>query len=513
MKQVLHIFKKDFRHCWRECAASIVLLLLFAWGDVRSWADSSQSRMVGRFLPVQLAPFLVFSWWFLIARVIQDESLVGDRQFWVTRPYAWKQLLAAKLLFVFTFINVPLFIIHICLLRMAGFPVLPGILGLLYLELLITLAFLIPVTALVVVTPTVAQMVLAVVAVILLMGLLTGLSAAIPNAGFGSGSEFFQILIVILVALAVILWQYARRKVVFARWLIAAAAVAVALVIVATPYRTIIEREYPALTPGRQPPVQLSLHPVETPVVRDEAYVRDDVDIMIPVNVSGVASGSIVALDGLEATIDSPDAQWDSRWHSYSQTIYSGQTRAELRFSVPADLYDRIKTVPAHTHLALAFAGFREEGSRQFVIPSTHFTLPEVGICSLAFNNGYSIHCRSALRQPSLLEVTTDASATTCHRQSGLPLPPPGTLARSSYLAGSGPATLDLSPVQSFDVSLTIDAYLAGTYGINRGICPGTPLSLISVKPVEHGRFDLDLGSIRLLDYRWGNNGIMGYVR
>jgi hypothetical protein len=513
MKQVLHIFKKDIRHCWRECAAGLVLLLLFAWGDVRSWADSNQLRMVGRFLPFQLEPLLIFSWWFLIARAIQDEPLVGDRQFWVTRPYQWKQLLVAKILFVFTFINVPLFLIHVSLLRLAGFHVLPELYGLLYLQFLTSLAFLIPIVALAVVTPTVAQMVLAVVAVLILMGMLTGLGSAVPNANFGSGSEFFQISIVIVVALAVILWQYSRRKVVFARWLIAAAAVAVTLVMVATPYRTIIEREYPALAAGGQPPVQLSLHPVETPVVRDDAYVRDDVEIMIPLNVSGVASGSIVALNGLEATIDSAGTQWDSHWHSYSQVLYSGQTRAQLRFNVPADLYERIKTLLVHTRLTLAFTGFREGDARPFVIPSTHFTLPELGICSLAFNNGNSIRCRSALRQPSLLEVTTEASATTCHGQSGLPLPPPGTVARYSYLSGSGPATLELSPIQSFDLGLAIDAYLADAYRLNRGICPGTPLTLISVKPVEHGRFDLDLGNIRLLDYRWGNNGLFGYAR
>jgi hypothetical protein len=513
MKQVLHIFKKDIRHCWRECAASLVLLLLFAWGDVRSWADSNQLRMVGRFLPFQLMPLLIFSWWFLIARVIQDESLVGDRQFWVTRPYEWKQLLVAKILFVFTFINLPLFLIHVGLLRLAGFHVLPELYGLLYLQFLITLAFLIPVAALVVVTPTVVQMVLAVVAVLVVMAIMSGLTAAIPNTGVVWGSELFQILIVIVVALAVILWQYSRRKVVFARWLIAAAAVAVALIIVATPYRTIIERKFPALAAGSELPVQLSLRPVETPVVRDVSDVRDDAEILIPLNVSGIASGSIVALDGLEADIDSPGVQWSSHWHFYSETLYPGQARAQLRFSVPADLYDRINTVTAHTHLTLAFTRFREGDSRQFVIPSTHFTLPEIGICSRTFNNGYSIHCRSALHRPSLVEVTTDASATTCLGQPGVPLPPAGTIARSSYLTDSGPATLELSPIQSFDFGPGIEPNSGDVYRLNRGICPGTSLNLISVKPVEHGRFDVDLGSIRLLDYRWGNNGLFGYAR
>ena len=116
MKQMLHIFRKDVRHLWREIAASLALLVAFAWLDIRSWSQPYGEGMatgVSALLGAEMLPGLVnlllpLSWIFLIVRVIQGESLVGDRQFWVTRPYDWKQLLAAKTLFVLTFVNFPL---------------------------------------------------------------------------------------------------------------------------------------------------------------------------------------------------------------------------------------------------------------------------------------------------------------------------------------------------------------------------------------------------------------------
>ena len=93
MNQVWNIFRKDVRHHWPEIAASLALLVAFAWFDIRSWShfDSWAAGATGlaaffasEMLPSLIEPLLLLSWVFLIVRVIQEESLVGDRQFWVT---------------------------------------------------------------------------------------------------------------------------------------------------------------------------------------------------------------------------------------------------------------------------------------------------------------------------------------------------------------------------------------------------------------------------------------------
>jgi hypothetical protein len=73
----------------------------------------------------------------LAVRVVQGESLVGDRQFWVTRPYEWKKLLLSKFLFLLVFLNLPLLILDVVLLAIAKFSPLHYAVGLLWMQLLI----------------------------------------------------------------------------------------------------------------------------------------------------------------------------------------------------------------------------------------------------------------------------------------------------------------------------------------------------------------------------------------
>ncbi len=98
MTQILHIFRKDARRHWPEILVSLVLIAVFVWYQPRKWTGQAISiRFVAGLLNI-LPALLVLSWAFLIARLVQGELLVGDRQFWITRPYDWYKLLASKLL-------------------------------------------------------------------------------------------------------------------------------------------------------------------------------------------------------------------------------------------------------------------------------------------------------------------------------------------------------------------------------------------------------------------------------
>src|SRR5438128_955136 len=100
MKQILHIFQKDVRRYWREVAISIALVAAFARNELQSWAGGSgavgfsdiRGLLTDRFLSSSVDILLPIAWALVIVRVIQGELLVGDRQFWVTRPYEWKKL-------------------------------------------------------------------------------------------------------------------------------------------------------------------------------------------------------------------------------------------------------------------------------------------------------------------------------------------------------------------------------------------------------------------------------------
>src|SRR5271165_5834432 len=163
MKQVLHIFAKDSRHFWPEILISLAIVAGYAWIYPSTWLTGNAIYGVagGAFLPSSMeAGFLAgilgllvpVSWWLLIARVIHGESLVGDRQFWLTRPYEWRKLLAAKVLFLIVFLYLPFVAAQLALLAEGGFRPFGYVPGLLYNLLLVTGILVMPLFALAAVT-------------------------------------------------------------------------------------------------------------------------------------------------------------------------------------------------------------------------------------------------------------------------------------------------------------------------------------------------------------------------
>jgi hypothetical protein len=116
MRQTLHIFRKDVRHCWPYIVAVMALTAMYAC--VEPTGHLAASTNIGAIVPSLL---LELSWWLAIGAAVHGESIVGDRQFWLTRPYSWKSLLAAKWLFVAAFLAVPLAISDCYILYASGF--------------------------------------------------------------------------------------------------------------------------------------------------------------------------------------------------------------------------------------------------------------------------------------------------------------------------------------------------------------------------------------------------------
>jgi hypothetical protein len=122
MNQILHIFLKDMRRFWAEIFISVAITVVFVGVGAYLSMGVDDLRVQTLSILVSLLMTLVpVSWWVLIARVIHAERLVGDTQYWITRPYVWSNLLAAKLLFLAVFVYLPFFIAQGLLLAEAGF--------------------------------------------------------------------------------------------------------------------------------------------------------------------------------------------------------------------------------------------------------------------------------------------------------------------------------------------------------------------------------------------------------
>src|SRR5580704_2331667 len=227
MSQILHIFRKDARHRWPEILISLALLVVYATLQPRTWTEQEYNRAYLDTFIRYLPAILILSWVFLIVRLVQGETLVGDRQFWITRPYEWHKLLAAKLLGVFVFFHLPLFLMQITLLYMAKFPLGSSILGLLYVHALFVFALVLPSLTIGSITSGIGQTTIALLIVCVVLLGFAYLASVLPASDVGVDSPDTEYAILYgATCVAVILIQFNYRRTLAARLIIGAVAMA-----------------------------------------------------------------------------------------------------------------------------------------------------------------------------------------------------------------------------------------------------------------------------------------------
>ena len=214
MNQIIHIFRKDTRRHWPEILISIGLLIAYAWRQPRSWILQFDVDPMSQLLTGLVSTLLPVAWIFLIARVVYSEPLVGDRQFWITRPYEWRSLLAAKILFVGTFLNIPLFLIDVLLLRIAGFSSASHMVGLLWMQVLMAMILFLPIMTLASITSNISKFLLTMLGLVLSLIIAITLLPKTSTPNVSAPNSILSAIpgAVILVAmLMAVVCQYSRR--------------------------------------------------------------------------------------------------------------------------------------------------------------------------------------------------------------------------------------------------------------------------------------------------------------
>ena len=121
MNMVLHVVRKDLRHLRFYLAGWFGLVILrtsvIGYGPLDSsiWDFSSFNYYELLAWFPQICLLLI-----MIARLVQDDSLVGSTAFWLGRPITGKQLLFGKSLFLALFVILPLFVVELLLLGFHG---------------------------------------------------------------------------------------------------------------------------------------------------------------------------------------------------------------------------------------------------------------------------------------------------------------------------------------------------------------------------------------------------------
>jgi hypothetical protein len=496
MKQILHVFRKDVRHHWIEILLCQAALVAYCWNEVGSWRE--QHAFINSALSTTIHVLLPLTWGFFVFRIVQSESLVGDRQFWITRPYEWKKLLAEKVMLVLAFINLPLLIAASILLAKAGFSPVPHVLGLLWMQVLLFQLPFLPLLALGAVTRNMAQALLALLAVVLFIILNVVLDEFLRSRGLDSGNTDWLLGGVLLFAsCAAIGLQYARRKTLHARVWLAGGGLAMIVITVATAFASRGRDRYPMPAEPSSfhaGPAAAKLTAPKQPAEKDE-----DVEVTLPIRAWGLAPGWLGRPRGVRLMLEAADGYlWDSGWKGYYDDLLGpGENGWRQSFTLKYKDYERLNSRPLKARVAVTAEILREHDFEGITATAGEFVVPRVGRCHLRARDTNFLYCRSPLLEPFMTVVRVDPSQSTCpgleDNWRELPLG-----IRTAWLPGRDSDWPDygVSPVVTFSF-----------YFSQRAVCPGTPLSFSFPQFVENVRSDFEIDIMNLDEYRTGPFG------
>ena len=495
MAQIFHIFQKDCRRHWPEVLVALFLLGAYARLNVNPWEKPAAGAVfLGRFLasPEWLAPVMIFFWLFLVLRITYGESLVGDRQWWVTRPYIWWQLLLSKVLFIVVVICIPLFFIQLYFLYHAGFPVVSHIGSVLNMQLGLLLMGFLGALVLGALTRSVGQ------AFLVVAGLI---AIALTSSWLDSTQEFremsapspptpfdFSMLWYLVPMIAALLCQYAFRR----TWLIRSALLAyLALALLATlaPDHSKIEEAFPLATDTAQIPVRLILQGSELQRVNQWRQSEKYVSLALKARMSVVPSATYTQLYGIKLALTSADGKvWTGGWQSAYQGMWPGETVIPLGYAMKHNDYDFWSKVSARLRLEAAFTQYEESGARDVVLAAGPISDPQLGHCRIPpYEFAPQLQCRSPISSPAFM-ATVKPNQSTCGERSSH-----GGV-RHAWVLGNRPGLLEpgISPIVNYDIFFRSESgSLPQKEESNGFLCPGTTLRI--AEPTEGKRFRIQL--------------------
>ena len=407
MRQALHILRKDLRGHWYEIAITIVVTAVFAYtGAMQAaiWRSGAQSRGIAWDLVLLVLPL---TWWALIARVIHAEALPGDRQFWLTRPYRRGSLLGAKTLLILLCVNVPMLLASAVIVSAYGFSISTTLPGLAWREVLLTAVFILPIAALSAITTGLVQLALALSAVAVAV-LFWGLAApGLSLRGFWFPLEwiraYYGITVAGMVAVAILIWQYMRRRTGATRSLAVAGIVLVAAGVATISWPAAF-RIQSAFSKQR-----LDEHVINVRFAEQRKWATsiaaetDHVRLNVPLIVEGVPADMSAKPEGLTASFVAPDGStWKIQDDPPTAVVSEGQLTS-LRTKLPKAFYERVKEVPLRVRGTLYLTLFGNPRTARLHFRDGFEDVPGAGRCEATQAPGrqnYFLLCDSAFRPP-----------------------------------------------------------------------------------------------------------------
>ena len=355
MNRVLRIFRKDVRRLWPQ---TIVFLSLLVGATVGVPAYGANSFTMAKALLRLLEPVAC---WVLVISLIHEERLIGHSQYWLTRPYAWRDLVGAKALFAFAVISVPVFLCQCATLAAHGLSPFYWLTALLWRQVFFFVFYVLPAAALAAVTESLGQVFLAAVPTFLILEI--GAQALRPSYSSWGGLDWIGTCgVALMVAaglLAALIVEYTRRRTALARTIVALTLCTTFASAFAPVWggAFAIQR---AFSPERVSDAVVSvLFDDSRAGTRPLQYSTgssdpDGVRLEIPVRVENIPGGDFVGPYGVSVSGDGPNGSWHSGWLVFPALHSLAQGKAWMTVYVDRDFYARNQDAAVQFSIALS---------------------------------------------------------------------------------------------------------------------------------------------------------------
>jgi hypothetical protein len=465
MRQALHIFQKDVRYLWREIGLLASLAATFA-RMTTDWAET----------------LLIIAAAYLIARLIHAEPIPGDHQFWITRPYRWRSLLAAKLLFIVAFVNLPIFLAQLYLLNVSGFSLVSNWPGLLWSQVLTFLAVWLPISALAAVTSGIVPFVFSVL-VLVAAGFIAEMRM-IGRSGmpWPVGVEWVRnsaaVVAVVAVTLSILYSQYKNRGTLLSRVLGLAA-----VVLAATLYF------YLPLSWAMRLQSRLSREPIDSSSVRvvlDRSAERHfpspnlnpgKMPIDLPMMASGIPDGVNLQVDSLTLTFRGEDGRmWKTNFASTNrQSDGPGTAVFDVPLLIDPAFFNEEQDKEVTLRVSFYLTAFGNSRAKTIPLQREPADVMDGLQCYLDRRVMFNYYtCRSAFRWPARLVYVSEGSAVSALGQ-----------------------LMSYSP---FPAGINIDNAIESR-STSQVSTSASQITISVEEPLAHFRRDVDIGNVRLGEF------------
>jgi hypothetical protein len=501
MSQILNIVRKDIRGLRLEILLVLAATIAFVWVRGPDWLPTSEQAFSGLpHLNYSMEELLQVLRCLLIARVVHKESLVGDRQFWITRPYSWRQLLAAKTLFISLLAVVPSVIADCALLHFAGYSPLSYVPQLIGHQALLAALFIAPFFAIASVTRNLWQFAAPSICLFAFSFLLIR-----PQLEVLGWFRFPLIMtIVIAGAVVTIVMQYARRRIAAARLVMISAVAAVATVSLLPLPDAVVRLRYPV----DQTPVTLAFDPAPFKIAEDF-----DRALEVPVKIEGIPEGCELQLDGARVRIEGPEGKTsDSGWQITN--LFHDKEEGTLAAYIDRRDFDAFKWMKVNVRVTVAITLLHPGNTFTFTLRDAPFSIPDLGNCRWVPDMSMCLRCLLPFRglPPLVSGATKFGPDCICVSR---PIPGSALKELQATLLNMGKPRYRIRWPNGYFDNISLNPLVGdliavsggGGGGMGKGVeftyrlCSGTEVVVTTLRPGARILRNIDIHDIRLVDY------------